>query len=339
MQRSRCVMRYIIRRIFSISLTLALCFAMCAAAFAAPSIHKNNVRTASHAVISGVPVMIVPPRGTVPAQTFRGFEDAARGIRIQAVLVSQPYSSAINDPEIFAKDGITVTKKIEAMINGQPATLYDGKTDDDEISAQVLVMSHDDSSIFIYGFCRRADAGAVSSVKDSLLSVYGSTVKDSNPSKQPDGYKLSTAGTTLALASEANYTRTYRDGEVATLSVTQNFVQELPTDRKQFAIDELKRIMSSIEYEITSTKNVTIGGLPGVEVSATFVGHMRRARTANGGRVNRPVLGTAYVAALFDQLGPQPRTFVFVGRSIDEADKYSAMFKRVVSTFSIVRQR
>lgn len=332
-------MRYLIGRISSLSLTLALCLAICTDAFAAPSIHKNNIRTASHAVIKGVPIMIVPPRGAVPAQTFRGFEDPSRGIRIQAVLVSQPYSTAINDPEIFAKDGITITKKFEAMINGQPAALYDGRADDDEISAQVLVMSHDDSSIFIYGFCRIADAGAVSSVKDSLLSVCGATAEVSDPSKQPDGYKLSTAGTTLALASEANYTRTYSDGEVATLSVTQNFVQELPADREQFAMDELNRLLPSIEYEVTSAKNVTIGGLPGVEVSATFVGHTRRARTANGGRVNRPVLGAAYVAVLFDQLGPQPRTFVFAGRSVEEADKYSAMFKRFVSSFSIVRQR
>ena len=331
----------------------ALCLALVAcAAHAGPQIYKSNVRTASHVAVPGTHVAVVPPAGSAPAVNFRGFEIESRRIVYEIVERATPYSAV--EPTLTAEgllgEGIEVLDVTKVVLNEAPATLVTGvkKAGEGDDSAEaedagvlLFVFGNERLTASIYGYYPASDRSAASLLRTSMLSAILETDQKENAG---GAYTLSTAGTSFEFAGEVNYTRRYRlnvpnaqnegDGQVALYTATMLHRVVPAAERAKFAEETFASFLSSYEFTASGNRNVSYGGLSGIELTSDFEGGTRRDRTASGGIVRRPVPGKGYQVVLFDASG---RTFVFQGIALRDVETYLAQFRKITATFALTK--
>lgn len=309
--------------------------------FAGAPIYKSNVLTAQHVSVQGTHVAVIPPSGSKPASLFRGFEIPSRNITYQIIeRMGVPYKETEGTltAQALEAEGITLLDSSKVTLNNDPAILLTctKKQNEEEMGLLIFAFGGNNLSTLIYGSYPLTDKSAAGTIRNSMLSA----IFQPQQQKENTGgdYKLSSAGTAFEFAGEASRVRYYTvegkkvsnnvEDAVYTASV---LMQEVPQGEQQrFAENAMTRYMSSYEHTILSRKNISYGGLSGIEIVADFKGATRRDRTASGGTVNRTVPGKGYQVMLFDnRLG---RIYVFNGIAVKDADNYLAQFMRITSS-------
>jgi hypothetical protein len=321
-------------------LSLAV-FVLASAAHAGAVIYKNNVLTASHVTVGGTHAAIVPPRGSVLSETFRGFEFRDGGGRVEIVESDGvPYreSEGTLTPEGVESLRVSFRDKSPVVLNGSPAVLIEGtSTADASMGVFLLVLGNDRLTAYIYGFYPDGDKAAARAMKNSLLSCVFNTGR---VGKESSGYTLSTAGTSLKFADEVGSTRYFTpngkplaDSAQTAFFTAATAEDVVPADaRKAYAEAAMEKYLSEYEYALISQRSVRYGGLQGTEVIAEFDGAERRVRTFSGANVKRTRKGKAYQALLFDD--DDGKIYIFSGLALNDADSYMSQFARISSTFA-----
>lgn len=319
---------------------------------ASPQIYKSNVLTARHVDVPGTHVAVVPPSGAVASAKFAGFEIASRGVQYEITeKMGAPYSSSKAEltVEALQKDGIRLLDTTDVVLNERPAYLLTctsvqetqaqagAPADVVDVGLLIFVLGDERLTTFIYGYYPLDDPSAASAIRNSMLTAIFDPQRKESPS---GGYTLSSAGTSFKFADEANMTRYYTVGEApataaleaAIYSATELRQQVPPANRRAFAVETFERYLSEYEYEMLSERDISYGGLAGIEMTASFEGGVRRSRTASGGIVRRSMPGRGYQAVLF---GNDGRVFVFQGVAVRDALDYLSQFGRITSTFAL----
>lgn len=324
------------------ALAFASVLGMAGASHAGAPIYKNNALGASHVTPPGTHVAMVPPRGAVLSSTFAGFETEDGAARI---MVTERAGMSYKEVEgTLTKEGveslsIAFADKSPVTLNGSPATLVSGTSlTDDSTGALLLVLGNDKMVVYIYGFYRAGNKAEEAAFKNSMLScVFNpSTVKSVG-----GGYSVSPAGTSFKFSDEVGSTRYYTvgggkfdeaGGALYTSTVTDDYI---PADaRKAYVEAAMNKFLSSYEnHSVTSTRQVLLGKLNGIETIAEFDGAVRRSRTSSGANVRRQMKGKGYQVLLFDE--NEGKVFIFSGIALRDVDSYISQFIKITSTFAI----
>jgi hypothetical protein len=316
-------------------------FALAGAAHAGTAIYKNNVLTASHVTAEGTHVAIVPPRGAVLSEIFRGFEfpDGSGRIEIaESDGASYSESEGTLTPEGLESLRVSFRGKSPVVLNGSPAVLIEGtSTEDAGTGVFLLVLGDGRMTVHIYGFYPDGDKSAASAVKNSLLSCIFNQGRVGNVSA---GYMLSTAGTSLKFADEVGSARYFTpDGKPLGGTVENAFFTSATAEdvvpaeaRKAYAEAAMEKYLSAYKHTLLSERPVTYGGIQGIETIAEFDGTPRRVRTASGADVTRVRKGKAYQVLLFDE--DDGKIYILSGLAINDSDSYVSQFARISSTFA-----
>ncbi len=333
------------RNAVAVAAALVLCLA--AAAAAGPQIYKNNVRTAQHVVVAGTHVAIVPPGAAKKASRFAGFEIPDRRVSIVITELMQEfeaYAASGLTPSALEGEGIAVADTSKVTLNGGPGLLVTGTTTTpqgvegggEEFGVVLLAFGSERVTAVMHAYYPATDRSAATLLRNALLTA----IFDSGPvAKKGGGYTIETGGTEFSFVDEASSVRYYTvkggsvKGEVETALYTSAAVARsvAPTERKAFADESFKRFMSAYEHTVSNRKEVSFGGLPGIELVADFEGAVRRDRTASGGTVRRKMPGKGYQVVLFDDAGG--KVYLFSGIAVRDAEKYLSQFKRMTSSF------
>lgn len=334
-------------RKYFISAVIPLIFLFChGTAYAGSPIIRNNARTASHVVLPGTHVAIVPPSGASPSGSFTGFElsDGVSQIQIsERSGVSYGEIESTITPQGVEKYGISFTDKSPASFGGVKGALVSGASiSDDDLSALLLILGGDRISVFILGVYPKGDKTAEAAVKNSLLSCIFSSASVKSTS---GNYSLSSAGTSLKFYDEVGSTRYFTvDGKptgntlndaLYTSTVANESVMPDSDTRKGYAASAMERFLSSYGFSVKSTRPVKYGGISGLETIAEFEGPVKRVKTSSGGWLNRPTKGKGYQVVLFDD--DEGRVFIFSGIAVRDSDSYSSQFAKITSTFAILK--
>ncbi|MDL2263351.1 hypothetical protein LJC31_01720 [Synergistaceae bacterium OttesenSCG-928-I11] len=320
---------------------------------AGPQIYKSNVLTASHVVVPGTHVAVVPPSGAVQAVNFRGFEIESRNIIYEIFEQGAPYSAVESTltAEHLREDGIEVLDVTKVVLNERPATLVTGRKkpelpsgaagEAEDLGVLLFVFGGEKLTVSIYGYHPVSDRSAANLLKTSMLSAIFEPAQKENAG---GAYTLSTAGTSFQFVGEVNYTRQYRlsdsapqgedTGQPAIYGATMLHRNVPQTERAKFAEDTFASYMSSYEFTVSGNRGVSYGGLSGIELTSDFEGETRRSRTASGGVVRRPIPGKGYQVVLFDNSG---RVFAFQGIALRDAEVYLAQFRKITATFNLTK--
>jgi hypothetical protein len=325
---------------------LILLFGSCAA-YAGSPIVRNNARTASHVVLPGTHVAIVPPRGASPSGSFTGFElsDGISEIQIsERSGVSYAEIESTITPQGVEQYGISFTDKSPVSFGGVKGALVSGAAiSGSDLGALLLVFGDDRISVFIFGVYPRGNNAAESAVRNSLLSCIFSSAAVKSTS---GNYSLSSTGTSLKFYDEVGSTRyftvdgkptggTLNDALYTSAAVNESVMPDTDA-RKNYAASAMNRFMSGYSFSVTSTRSVKYGGISGLETIVEFEGAAKRLRTSSGALVNRPSKGKGYQVVLFDD--DEGRVFIFNGIAVSDADSYASQFARITSTFAIKKE-
>jgi hypothetical protein len=308
------------------------------AARAGSTIYKNNVLTNAHVNPPGTHVSLVPPKNGVLSSLFAGFELPEGKIQItEKAGTTYKESEGILTKEGVEAMGISMTDKSPVNLNGSPATLVSGLgVSDSSTGILMLVLGNENMTAYIYGSYVAGDGAAEAAVKNSLLScIFNSNLKSTSA-----GYSLSSAGTEFKFSDEIGSTRYYTVGGVGqdessgafyTSTTAGDYVPQEARDA--YATAAIDKFLSSYPgHTVTSRRQVSFGGLPGLETIAEFDGPSKKIRTASGARVTRPRKGKAYQALLFDE--NEGKIYIFSGIAILGGDSYVSQFAKITSTFA-----
>lgn len=324
--------------------TLTCFLAVACTCHAASPIHRNNVLTARHVVVPGTHVALVPPPGATPAVRFRGFEipPLNASLRVMEKMgVSYAKSERELVPQVFEADGIKITDRAKATLNGRSATLFEGTIGGQEGSAGLLLFVTGDENLTtqIYGLFPEGDQKARRILREALLSMIFRPQQDENGGGL---YRLSTGGTEFKFAGETNMTRHYTldgappSGTIETALYTVTVITETlvpENEREDFTRRRMGKYMAELPYTISGMRKITLAGLPGIELVADFSGASRRTRTASGARVNRTSPGKSFLTILFDS--PSNTLYSFNGLAVRSSEKYLAQFRQMTSSFML----
>ena len=339
---------------FGVLIAAISCLALGAGvSLAGPQIYKSNVLTASHVVVPGTHVAVVPPSGAVQAVNFRGFEIESRNIVYEIFEQGAPYSAVESTltEEHLREDGIEVLDVTKVVLNERPATLVTGRKKADlppdavgeaeDLGVLLFVLGNDKLTTSIYGYYPASDRSAANLLRTSMLTAIFEPAQRENAGS---AYTLSAAGTSFQFVGEVNYTRRYRlndpasqgedVGQPAIYTATMLHRNVPQAERAKFAEDTFASYMSSYEFTVAGNRGVSYGGLSGIELTSDFEGATRRSRTASGGVVRRPAPGKGYQVVLFDNAG---RVFVFQGVALRDAETYLAQFRKITATFTLTK--
>jgi hypothetical protein len=318
---------------------------------AGPPIYKNNVMTAQHVVIPGTHVAVIPPSGAKPQSSFNGFEIQSRSIRLEAIERRIPFNQAYGTitPEGLEADGVKAEDISDVNLNGKPAKLVSGtmtvKENDradnaGDIRVILMILGNENVTLYLYGYYPGTDKTAEGLLRNSMLSAILEPKQKENAS---GAYSITTAGTSFKFQDEVAGTRYYSindnqakasSGDAVYTVSSQNQTVQAP-DRESFAHEAAARYLSQFEYEIISGKNVSYGGLPGIEIIADLKSvNSRNDKTARGARVKRTLPARGYQTLLFDDSG---KVYYFSGIAVRDADNYLAQFIRITSTFKLTK--
>ncbi|MDR1133378.1 MAG: hypothetical protein LBL05_04400 [Synergistaceae bacterium] len=324
-------------------LSLAV-FVLGGAAHAGSQIYKNNVLTASHVTVAGTHIAVVPPRGAVLSETFRGFtfsDDSGRIEISESDGASYRESEGTLTPEGLQSLRVSFRDKSPVVLNGAPAVLIEGTSATDAgTGVLLLALGNDRMTVYVYGFYSDGDKAAELAMKNSLLSCIFNPGRVENASAE---YTLSTAGTSLKFVDEVGSTRYFTpDGNPLGDTVETAFFTGTTADdvvpaeaRKAYADSAMEKYLSAYEYTLISGRSVSYGGLQGTETIAEFEGTPRRARTFSNANIMRARKGKAYQVLLFDE--EEGKIYIFSGLAVYDADSYVSQFARISSTFTKVR--
>ncbi|MDR1581087.1 MAG: hypothetical protein LBS35_12075 [Synergistaceae bacterium] len=328
-------------------------FVLGGAAHAGSTIYKNNVLTASHVTVAGTHAAIVPPRGAVVSETFRGFDFPDGKGRVE---ISESDGAPYRESEgTLTKEGleslrIVLRDKSPVVLNGSPAVLIDGtSTADASTGVFLLALGNDRMTVYIYGFYADGDKSAASAMKNSLLSCIFNPGRVGNVS---EGYTLSTAGTSLKFVDEVGSARYFTpDGKplgdtVETAFFTSTTADDIvPADARQtYAEAAMGKYLSAYEYTLLSTRSVSYGGLQGTEIIAEFDGTSKRVNNVNNehsaartrGRTRSITRkGKAYQVLQFDE--DDGKIYIFSGLAVYDTDSYVSQFAKISSSFTKVK--
>ena len=331
-------------KITRLFLLVAALFFMVPDISAGATIYKNNVLTAKHTAIPGTHVAVVFPNGASLTSSFRGFEAPDFGIECRITeYINTPYSESaglLTDKSLEA-DGIKIISKNNAVINNENATLL-SCTKGTENKSGLLILAVGDkrmTSLF-YGSFPLNDKRAEKALYDSIMSViFQPQQKESNNGY----YTLSTAGSTLKFASEANMTRYYTVGgkpvtntvDDALFTCTIIMKDIKPNEYQTFLEATFANYMSQYEYKISARKTINYGGLNGFELNADMPGAKHRVRTSSGGIINKVMPGKSYQAMLFDNRAGI--IYSFNGIAVRDSENYIGQFQRITASFKKTR--
>jgi hypothetical protein len=330
------------RKFFTGSLVLLIFLSAPGTARAGSPIIRNNARTASHVVLPGTHVALVPPRGASPSASFTGFEleDGISRILIAEIAgASYEQTAATLTPEGLESRGVRPVDRSPASMGSAKGTLISGTSvSDDSQSVLLLVLGDDRMSVFISGTYPTEDKAAENVIRNSMLScIFSPSVVKSTSGN----YSLSSAGTSLKFYDEIGSTRYFTvdgkpTGDTLTDALyTSTVVNEsvMPDMRASYAASTMDNFLSSYDFTVKSSRSVKYGGIEGLETIAEFEGATRRARTSSGAAVNRKTVGRGYQVVLFDD--DEGRVFIFSGIAVRDADAYASQFVRITSTFAL----
>lgn len=332
------------RKYFVGAVVLLIFLSRIGVAYAGSPIIKNNVRTASHVILPGTHVAMVPPAGASPSGSFTGFElpDGVSQIQIsERSGISYGEIERTLTPQGVEQYGISFAGKSPASFGGVKGTLVSGALiSNGDLGALLLVLGDDRISALIFGLYPIGDNAAETAVRNSLLSCIfsSSSVKSASGS-----YSLSSSGTSLQFYDEVGSTRYFTvggkptggtlDDALYTSTTANESVMPDPETRKSYAASAMERFMSSYDFSVKSTRSVKYGGISGLETIAEFEGPVKRSRTSSGGWINKPTVGKGYQVVLFDD--DDGRVFIFSGIAVRDVDSYASQFARITSTFAI----
>lgn len=319
---------------------------MAGAASAAQPIYRNNVLTAQHVLVPGTHVRMVPPSGAAAASSFRGFEIQSRRIQIrieERMGVSYQQAAAGLTPAALEANGITVQDTGNVTLNGTPALMVYGtvKTGD-ETSVGMIIFAFGNNSVssLIYASYPSEDKGAVSLLRNALLSVIFQ--EGGQTANAGGGYTLTADGTSLQFVGEASMVRYFTVGgkqisdeldDAMFMSSQRN--QQVPAgERRDFADKAIDQFMSNYEYTVSGKRDISYAGLQGFETIVDFKGARRMKRTASGAARYRNLPGKGYQVVLFDAKGV---IYTFSGIAVRDADSYLSQFRRITGTFQITK--
>jgi hypothetical protein len=311
---------------------------------AGSAIYKNNVLTAQHVSVPGSHVTLIPPVSAKKLAEAPGFEIPPRRIKVIITEKAAPYAKLQDTltKEGLEAEGVAVSDISEVTLNNKPARLIlgtatkkEGEEESEDLGVVLLVLGDENLTSFIFGFYPVSDKSAAGQLRGSLLSAILETKQ-----KEAEGsYTLSAAGTSLKLRDEVGSTRYYEADAAAPPNSSKNNVlftstmlpQSVPLEEQaDFAEKAFSNYLSAYEYTISSRKNVTYGGLPGIEHIADLDGYSRQVKTASGGTQRRKIPAKGYQVILFDNLG---KVYSFNGVAVSDADNYLSQFIKITSTF------
>jgi hypothetical protein len=341
-----------LRKIKRVSTAIAvLLIVICAAGplEAGARIYRRNSLTSRHITPKGAHVALIPPSGGTPSAEFIGFEIQSRGIEYRIIERMTPYKSSegLLTKEALEADGIIAEDISPVNLNERPATLIIGKVKDkqgDEDPAEktavvLFVLGNERLTISIYGYYPAGDKSAASMLRNSVLTA---VLEPNKKSDSIGGYSILANGTSLKLYDEVSSTKYFTidgnppsDNVAAAIFTSTKLQQDVPDgERANFADKSMERYLSSYEFTITSRRDVTLGGLRGIEIVAEFPGAERRDRTASGGIVTRTRTAKAYQTTLF---GNDGSIYSFSGITVTDVDSYIQQFRKITSTFKLTK--
>jgi hypothetical protein len=333
------------RMINAISRALLIALALAAIsgdAWAGPKVYRNNVLTAQHVAVPGTHVMVVPPSGSKPSSSFAGFEIEARGIRYEITETSAPYARTAPTltTEGLGAEGVNAKDISDVDLNGSPARIIQGTATDsqgEEAGIVMFVFGNERFSVFVRGYYQQTDGAASNLLRNSMLSAIIASAQEKST---VEAYTISTAGTEFKLADEVGGTKHFTVGGQPYSSTLKDAIYSgasfsnaiSPEEQAGFADKAAEQFLSQYEYAIINRRNVSYGGLPGIEITADVQGNFRLDRTASGGNVRRPIPARGYIAVLFDP--DSDMVYSFTGIAVQNAESYLSQFVRMTSTFS-----
>jgi hypothetical protein len=331
----------------------ALTFLAAGEAASAAAVSKSNILTAKHVAVSGTHIAVVPPQGAIPSSSFIGFELPSQNITYRIVeRINVPFneSAGFLTAEGLAADGIELVESSPVILNGKRAMLISGRAvpkeaesssstegSGEEMGVLLFALGDDRLTVLMYGHYPMSDRSAVVLLRNSMLS----TILKQGQSAGSGGYSLSTAGTALAFADEASSTRYYTVGGVsmqdgiksAIYTASRSSQDVLEEQRPAFADNAMAMYLSAYEFSISGRGEISFAGLKGLEIVADFDGEPRKIRTASGGRTKRKAHGKGYLAVLFGD----GVVYTFSGMAVINAESYLQQFRKITSTFAILK--
>ncbi|MDR3255241.1 MAG: hypothetical protein LBT31_06710 [Synergistaceae bacterium] len=311
--------------------------------FAGSTVYKSNVLTGQHVILNGTHVAVVPPAGSRQSSDFTGFEITSRNIRYVISEKSASFAQIAGTitREGLEADGVKVSDISDVVLNEKPAKLVLGsviKKDELEEDTRVvlLVLGNERLSVYIYGYYPESDKSAQGALRNSILSAV--LEPKQRTTANADGYSLSSSGTEFKFVDEVAGTRYFTiDGkpiaEAASDAIYMSMTHDQdvqPADRPDFAADLFAKYLSSYKFEAATQKDVNIGGLQGIELTADLeTNETRTQKTASGGAVRRKIPAKGFMTVLFDE----GKTYSFEGIAVKNANSFLSQFAKITSTF------
>jgi hypothetical protein len=229
--------------------------------------------------VAGTHVVMPPPAGFVPAVAFPGFWHDASGSSVVVAEVPGPYSKLVAGltDEGLAGKGIVVTNRTDVTIDGRPSLLLEGsqKAQDTIVGKVMLVTGTEDLTAIVTGNYPVDDAALGATIRESILAT--SFDPDRIVDQQASLRFTITPAPPLTFAGTAVNGAIYNtsgvlpsaDRNEPSLIVVPSLGETDTSDLEALGRAQLLQVSSITDVVIENRADVTIAGLPGIELGGT----------------------------------------------------------------------
>jgi hypothetical protein len=273
--------------------------------------------------VLGTKCSLVPPSGFIAATNFSGFQNEALGASIMINELPAPYQTLVDgltEASLKAR-GMTLVNKQVIDYNGAKGTFINvtQSANGTTYIKQMLVFGDTNNTVLVNGIYPKAAAAIEAEIKEALLSTVYNSAQNDNPLDAVT-FMLDVKDSDFKLVKYIFGSLLYStDGKIPTKKPTiiiGNSISKAPSNRKQYAIQRLKKLPGAEKSVIKEIKDVVIDNLKGYEI------------IANGMAEGKPEL--LYQVMLFND---QSDYYIFVGQSREDFKQYLASFRKIVRTF------
>jgi hypothetical protein len=314
------------RQYLPLLLTIAFCVPGGTAGYPLQTDHDQ----AGHARVTGTKVSLTPPANFVPAIQFPGFMDEENGATIMVTEWPLPYtelSQAFTEDNMATKGMLLLAKKdvsfgdkkgillhVKQGVNSDVFLKWIGFTGNESESVMITATFREDLKTQLTSSLEKAVLSAKwdAALKMDLSEGLDFTIKDDPSLKQ-----ASKIGRSLIFTKDGTIPKS--PSREPFLVIGPSISKVLAADRRSFAERRLDTTEDLSDVKITKASEVTIDGLPGIEIVAA--GRWVKEPTGDA---------TIYQVILFES-----ETYYFLQgfASTKDREKYLPVFNRIAQSF------
>ena len=272
--------------------------------------------------IPGTKYSMIPPKNFVISTNFSGFQNNETGSSILILDLPAPYSEI---EKSFTKDalkskGMDLISKDIVKYKNSDATLIkvSQKANGIEYLKQILIFGNGTKTTIVNGICPKKVQESENEIYNSLFTITYDEKQTENPLEAVK-YSIEISGTNYKLVRSMLGSLLYsEDGKIPSekgLIIVSNSIGNFSsTDKKQFAIDRLKKLPNSEDAKINSVEKINISDLDGYEIIAE-------------GKKEEVIYQVMLFAA--------NQYFLIVGSNKEDQKESLEIYKKVAKTFKI----